>query len=551
MTKKKPAADLSAKDVAPFPKKEFLFRLFETLPYGVVCQDESGLIVTANPASERILGLTLDQMQGRTSYDPRWRAIREDGAPFPGESHPSMIALKEGREVRGVVMGVFHPGNGEYRWIRINATPHFRPGRPMPFQVYTIFEDITEIRRTETEKQAYLNKLSVLYKSSLAFGLMPDPAAIGREVLRVLEQVLKWKRGSIWIKGSTPGDLQMLAHSEMGLQPEPLAAEKERVKKLVSVEGAGISGWVAKHGLPIRCGNVREEPRYVEADPRILSELCVPLRAGGETIGSINVESTEPNFFSPHDEELLTTIAVLAAVAMKNTGLIEALKAEVGEREAAEIRLRASLDEKTLLLGEIHHWVNNNLQIMSSLLRLQAARVPDLEFKKIIRSNQSRIRSLGLVYEKLVSGGDLSRIELADYVKSLTAYLFQFHNVDEARVRFLAETEPISLDLQTAVPVGLIINELVENALLHAFPDGRAGTVRVDLKSDEAGRIELSVADDGPGVPGGIGRLDDGTFGWTLIRLLAGQIDGQVEAETVPGLRVRVVFKELAYKRRF
>jgi PAS domain S-box-containing protein len=125
--------------------------LFETMMQGVVYQDSNGRIVSANPAAERILGLTLDQMQGRTSMDPRWKAIHEDGSDFPGETHPSMVALKTDKEVRNVVMGVFNPNSEEYRWININAVPQFKPGEAKPFQAYTTFEDITERKRMEEE----------------------------------------------------------------------------------------------------------------------------------------------------------------------------------------------------------------------------------------------------------------------------------------------------------------------------------------------------------------------------------------------------------------
>jgi PAS domain S-box-containing protein len=121
--------------------------LFETVPHGVVYQDAGGQIRSANPAAEIILGLTLDQMQGRTSVDPRWRAIHEDGSDFPGETHPAMVALRTGETVHDVVMGVFNPRVEDWVWIRINAVPQTKPGAERPHQVYTYFEDITDRRR--------------------------------------------------------------------------------------------------------------------------------------------------------------------------------------------------------------------------------------------------------------------------------------------------------------------------------------------------------------------------------------------------------------------
>ena len=125
--------------------------LFDTMTQGVVYHNESGGIVAANPASERILGLTVDQMKGRSSVDPRWRTIHEDGSAFPGEEHPSTVALKTGKPVSNSTMGVFHPQDNKYHWIKVDAIPYFKPGSDMPNQVYTTFTDITEEK--EWEKQ--------------------------------------------------------------------------------------------------------------------------------------------------------------------------------------------------------------------------------------------------------------------------------------------------------------------------------------------------------------------------------------------------------------
>lgn len=125
--------------------------LYETMAPGVVYQDSTGRIISANPAAQRILGLSLDELQGRSSADPRWKAIHEDGSEFPGETHPSSVALRTGREVRNVVMGVFHPRQTSRRWINITAVPHFRSGEDFPYEVYTTFEDITERKQAEEE----------------------------------------------------------------------------------------------------------------------------------------------------------------------------------------------------------------------------------------------------------------------------------------------------------------------------------------------------------------------------------------------------------------
>jgi PAS domain S-box-containing protein len=129
-------------------------RLFTTMSQGVVYQAADGTIIDANPAAERVLGLTLDQMQGRTSRDPRWKAIRPDGSDFPGDEHPAMIALRTGQPVHDVVMGIFNPHTEQHHWLQVSAIPLLKANGGEPEQVYATFEDITERRRAELALQA-------------------------------------------------------------------------------------------------------------------------------------------------------------------------------------------------------------------------------------------------------------------------------------------------------------------------------------------------------------------------------------------------------------
>jgi PAS domain S-box-containing protein len=149
----------------------------------VVYQSADGKIISANPAAERILGLTLDEMQGRTSIDPRWRTIHEDGSDFPGQTHPAMVALQTGREVRDVVMGVYNPRTQSHVWINVNAMPRIEPGDDKPCQVYTTFDDITERRQAaeEMRQMAALplqNPNPVLAMSMEGQFLFANPAAV-------------------------------------------------------------------------------------------------------------------------------------------------------------------------------------------------------------------------------------------------------------------------------------------------------------------------------------------------------------------------------------
>jgi PAS domain S-box-containing protein len=147
--------------------RETLYRnLFETMIQGVVYQDRDGRITSANNAAQQILGLTLDEMQGRSSIDPRWNSIHEDGSDFPGETHPAMLALQTGKPVRNVIIGVFNPRIEATTWILVHATPEFLPGEEKPYRVYTTFEDITERKQAEeSRKQAELRYRALFEQS--------------------------------------------------------------------------------------------------------------------------------------------------------------------------------------------------------------------------------------------------------------------------------------------------------------------------------------------------------------------------------------------------
>jgi len=140
--------------------------LFETMTPGVVFQGPDGKITSANPAAREILGLTQDQLMGRTSMDPRWQALRADGSELPGEEHPSMVALRTGEAVRDYRMGVFNPRDDRTRWIHVNAVPLFVPGDETPAEVYTTFDDVTSRVEAELELRRARDRLEVAYRNA-------------------------------------------------------------------------------------------------------------------------------------------------------------------------------------------------------------------------------------------------------------------------------------------------------------------------------------------------------------------------------------------------
>ena len=225
----------------------------------------------------------------------------------------------------------------------------------------------------------------------------------------------------------------------------------------------------------------------------------------------------------------------------------QAIIRDVSERKKAEERILDALREKDVLLREIHHRVKNNMQIISSLLSLQSQKFRGAEVVDAFRESQDRIRSMALVHEKLYQTRDLSRIDFSDYVKSLTSFLFKAYKTDETRIALKLDLDKVFLDINAAVPCGLILNELVLNALKHAFPDERKGKVTVELRGSEAGTVRLTVRDDGIGFPEGIEIAQADTMGLQIISLLTEQLDGRVEVKRDSGTAFSVSFKVPTY----
>ncbi|MFA6332551.1 MAG: PAS domain S-box protein [Methanoregula sp.] len=207
---------------------------------------------------------------------------------------------------------------------------------------------------------------------------------------------------------------------------------------------------------------------------------------------------------------------------------------DITRQKQDEEAIRASLNEKVLLLREIHHRVKNNLQIIISLTNLQARTMVDPKMKQAMAETKNRIRAMSLVHEKLYMSENISSIDLADYTRYLATQLFSFYGVDHRRVSLKNDIAKIPLDINTAIPLGLILNEIISNALKHAFPDDRSGTIRISGRSD-GGLLTLDVKDDGIGLPSGFDWKSAESLGLRLINSLVDQLGGTLDLGKGPG----------------
>lgn len=234
----------------------------------------------------------------------------------------------------------------------------------------------------------------------------------------------------------------------------------------------------------------------------------------------------------------------------------ELFERQMAEKEwlASDRKLRKSLAEKESLLKEIHHRVKNNLQIVSSLLYLQEANSADPKSVEILRESQTRVKSMALIHEQLYGAADLAKIDFGRYVNGLTANLFEAYGADPARTRLAVKADDIALGADMAVPCGLIINELVSNALKHAFGSGDGGTIAIHIRNLPAGRMEIVVADNGIGLEAPSAAAGKKSLGLRLVDTLIHQLEGSLELDTRNGTRINILLnipqlhrKESAY----
>jgi PAS domain S-box-containing protein len=217
---------------------------------------------------------------------------------------------------------------------------------------------------------------------------------------------------------------------------------------------------------------------------------------------------------------------------------------DVTERKRAEEQIRASLREKEILLKEIHHRVKNNLQIVSSLLYLQTRRTEHSGVISALRESQNRIKSMALIHERLYQSPDLASVDMGEYTRSLVSDLRHSHIAEESAVRLAVTIEDIPLGITEAIPCGLIINELVSNALKHAFPKGKEGEIVIQLLRKDASQITLTVSDNGVGLPEQADFRKSPSLGLTLINSLVEQLNGTIELDRSGGTTFTITFRQ-------
>lgn len=296
---------------------------------------------------------------------------------------------------------------------------------------------------------------------------------------------------------------------------------------------------------------------YFQTHPHA-AVLGLPILGQGKLIGVLYLENVlTPAAFTTDRVAILRLLTAQAAIALENAQLYtqlatyshtleqqnETLASEIRDRRLAEDQLREALAEKEVLLKEIHHRVKNNLQIISGLLQLQAQSLDDPKTVTILKESRNRIEAMALIHKKLYFSAEFGHIDMVDYIPKLAASLLMAYQIAPTQIVLATDIAPITLNIDLAIPCGLIVNELVSNALKHAFKDGRKGQIQVTLKSLPNSQIQLTVWDNGMGLPENLDWEYTQSLGLSLVRDLAiAQLEGTFVVERDRGTLFSITF---------
>jgi PAS domain S-box-containing protein len=533
---------------------------FNTVPDLVAILDDQHRIVRANRAMADRLGVTTEQCIGLHCYES------VHGTAQPPEFCPHVQTCRDGREHTAEVYESRLGGH-----FLVSTTPRLDEQGRLIGAVH-IARDITARKRIEQEREIAVEFLRLVNQSRGTEDLV-------RAAVTFFQQQSGCEAVGLRLK-----DEDDYPYCEArGFSPEFVRLESQLCAR--DSTGAVVRD---SAGYPIcecMCGNVicgRFDPSQpfftargsfwtngttellastTEADRQARtrnrcngegyeSVALIALAVGEDRLGLLQLNDRRPGRFTADGIALWERLAGYLAVGLAKTQAEETLR-------ESQTRIRASLAEKEVLLKEIHHRVKNNMQVISSLVALQADELQDAALRAALQDVTHRVRSMALVHEKLYQSADLARVEFAEYARSLLNYLWRAHGTAAADVRLALDLEPVSISVNAAVPCGLILNELASNALKHAFPkedskfeatrnkqiqkskspmtETEPWEVRVALKASPEGPVCLRVRDNGKGLPPGTDWRQSRSLGLRLVQMLTGQLGGTVDVVTRPG----------------
>ena len=511
--------------------KENLVKLAESVPDVIYRYNfKTGKYDFISPVIIKLLGYPLDTITEdpcsffkKVIHSEDWVNV-ENSIKSSSSNGPSEIPVN--LEYR------IYKKNGEMIWVRDIKKIEWIDGKPAAS--IGAISDITVARRAEEERrqrdeQTINNQSALLELSRLKNTDFEDSI---RSINEISARSLKINRVSVWLFNKT-GDLETsdvftLEDSKHESGHVLLKSVHDAFFKMLFTENRYIN----KYG-----GNevfMKEFNKEWLAPYRTSLILISRVRLHGEVVGILVFESLnkDKKEWTPDEYDFSVAAAGFVTLALESQEHIE-----------AEIQIKRSLNDKELLLREIHHRVKNNLQVISSLLYLQSRKSSDPMVIDALLESQRRVKSMVLIHEKLYRSEDLSNIDYRQYITALTNSLFRSYRLDMSRISLRTEIDKIMLSTDSAIQCGLIINELVSNAIKHAFPGEKSGEITISLINVKDDAMTLSVSDNGVGLPEDFELENSDTLGMQLVKTLVGQMNGTLDIINSGGSSFTINFK--------
>ncbi|MDZ7316816.1 MAG: PAS domain S-box protein [candidate division KSB1 bacterium] len=508
--------------------REWMRILIEGSPeFFFYTQDAEGKVTYTSPSVEKITGYTVEEWQGQT----HWFTTESDINRIARERTQAHLRGEDSHEP--MYVEIMH-AQGRPIILELAEHPVIRNGKVIGIQ--GLARDITQRVRAEKEQQEHLKRLQ---KQQEAIVKISTRQAGSDETLldslqfitEIAAEGIQVERCSIWTFDEK--------HENLICQDLYLLSENKHEHGLqLSSDNYPAYFEAVRRNRTVPISDARTDPRSAAfldnylIPHNIYSMLDAGIRISGKLVGVICFEHVGETRFWHEDE--------ISFAAQISDQITQAILDD--ERRKVERALRNSIDEITILLKEVHHRVKNNLQIMSSLLNLQAARTTNQEVLAALRDAGSRIRSMALLHETLYRTGNMAQVNFAEYVEIICGVLVRTFGSSISHISIERKIPRITLNIDDAVSCGLIINELVSNAIKHAFPNRKHGKILVEFKKIR-GTAELIVADDGIGLPPSFALNDQESLGLRLVQMMAEKLDGKLEFLTQGGTTVRIVFK--------
>ncbi len=393
--------------------------------------------------------------------------------------------------------------------------------------------DITEKKLFEEELLKKNNELSALYQFSRSLSRLAEPSVLLEDIGNMLIKL--FGRENIYVT--------LYNEVENTIEYPFYYSSNEKIEVESRPFGKDFSEFIVR----TKKGVILNENLYTSLkfmginvqDNEAKSLIAAPMIAGKKVIGVITIQDyNNENAFTQDQLQLLTTIGSQAAIALENAYLYS--------------EVTKSLKEKEILLQEVHHRVKNNLQVMSSLIKLQSRYINDEKMLDMLKETGGRIQSMSIVHTKLYNSGDYENINFSEYVRNLIENFKSIYGYQLKNIRFNIEINNLSLNIDTAIPCGLIINELISNSIKHAFPDNREGEISISILPEEGSKYKLVVKDNGIGAPDRADLKKSDTLGIQLVTLLTRQLNGTMEiiSDKDKGIEFDITFEEAVYKAR-